>query len=126
MDAAKVGFVFLLIGIIFVACGQTPSRSSIEGRWASTNGVVTFSSNGTVSSGFTNRSEVWAFEGSWQLRDSVLTITTTKSNSVPMRNVAHYKIIRADGQQLVYTSNGQTSFFSRAAEGKQSPINGPR
>jgi hypothetical protein len=126
MDAANVGFVFLLIGIILVACGQTPSRSSIEGRWTSTNGVVNFSPNGTLSSGFTNRSEVWAFEGSWQLRESVLTITTTKSNGVPCRDVAHCKIICADGHQLVYTINGQTNYFSRAEEGKQSPVNGPR
>jgi len=108
-----------LLGLlpVLAACGQTALRTSLVGNWIATNGVVKFADDGTLQSCFTNKSEVWAFEGTWLVRSNMLIMTTLKSNGVPRGvprvDVGEFKIVRVNNDHLTYSMNGQTMTFVR-------------
>jgi hypothetical protein len=52
-------------------------------------------------------------EGTWRLKDDQIVFTTTTSNSMTCTDVASARIIRADGDELVYDLHGQTISLSR-------------
>lgn len=103
--------------LILSGCGrrETTLAQKIAGNWELTNksGEITISADGGFLSQFTGRTQVWVFEGTWQVSDGVIVLTTTKSNSVPRRDVSLCRIIRADGHELIYELNGQTISLSR-------------
>lgn len=121
--AQMTPFILFLIGVVSasVACGQTVSRKSLVGTWCAPNNFVKFAEDGTVESGFTNRTHVLIFEGRWLTRDNTLVLTTTKSNGVPCHDVSNFKVIRADGNHLVYSIDGQTMTFIRKGAESKSP-----
>lgn len=96
-----------------VACAQAVLEKRLVGTWAGRNGVVKFAQDGTLESRFTNRADVWVFEGSWILRSNILVLTTTTSNGVAHSNVADCKVIRLNNSRLIYSINGQTMTFVR-------------
>lgn len=108
-------FILPLIGLVAVslAWGQGVLEKPLVGTWLAPNGVVKFAEDGTLESWFTNRTDVWAYEGRWLTRSNMLTLTTIKSNGVPCHKVADCKIIRADGSRLIYSIDGQTMTFVR-------------
>src|SRR5437868_1173164 len=106
-------FTLLLASLFLIAgCGQREAalRQKIMGTWELTNvhGVITIAPDGSILSRFTGSTQSWMFEGTWQLKNDQIVITTTKSNSMPFRDVASARIIRADGHELVYDLSGQT------------------
>jgi hypothetical protein len=111
-------FALLLASLLISAgCGQREAalRQKITGAWELTNGLgrVTFASDGSVVSHFTASTQAWTYEGTWQLKDDRIVITTTKSNSSPCSDVSMARIIRADSHELVYDLSGQTISLSR-------------
>jgi hypothetical protein len=94
-------------------------RHQLPGNWVSdtqaAKGTIIFNSDGSfVADGTfiisTNERQV-AYEGTWQIKDSFLIETTTKSATEGARvgAVARNKIIRVNDQELVYlTEHGNT------------------
>lgn len=109
----------LLLPLIFIltGCGRREAtlQRKLVGTWELTNksGVITMSADGSFLSQFTGRTQVWVYEGTWQIRDGVIVVTTKKSNSVPRSDVNLCRIIRADGHELIYDLSGQTISLSR-------------
>ena len=111
-------FALLLAALVaIVGCGQRDSalRQKITGTWGLTNGlgVITIAADGSLLFRFTGSTQSWTYEGTWQLKDGQIVITTTKSNSIPCSDVMLARIIRADGHELVYDLSGQTISLSR-------------
>ena len=111
-------FTLLLAPLLIVAgCGQRQAalRQKITGTWGLTNGhgTITIASDGSMISHFAANTQTWTYEGTWQLKDDQIVITTTKSNSVPCREASSARIIRADGHELVYDLSGQMISLSR-------------
>ena len=116
VKSARAPFSLLALVLLVaasVACAQAVLEKRLVGTWAGRNGVVKFAQGGTLESRFTNRADVWVFEGSWILRSNVLVLTTTTSNGVAYSNVADCKVIRLNNSRLIYSINGQTMTFIR-------------
>lgn len=114
--SARAPFSLLALVLLVaasVACAQAFLEKRLVGTWAGRNGVIKFAQDGTLESRFTNRADVWVFEGSWILRSNILVLTTTTSNGVAYSNVADCKMIRLNNSRLIYSINGQTMTFVR-------------
>ena len=107
----------LVLLLIVSGCDRREAalRQKITGTWQLTNrdGVLTIAPDGSMVSHFTGATQSWTYEGTWQIKDDQIVFTTTKSNSVPCSDVTKYRIICADGHELVYDFNGQTISWSR-------------
>jgi hypothetical protein len=116
-DALPKTFLALVLAMIMTGCDQREAalRRKIIGNWELTNttGRVTISPDGTIISRFSIGTQIWVYEGTWRLRDGQIEMTTTSRNSAPFRGETSFRIIRADGQKLIYEWNGQTISLSR-------------
>jgi hypothetical protein len=110
------GFCILFLAglvAVFVARCHAAHDTRLVGNWFSSNGVMTLHADGRFESSFTNRTNVWAYEGTWLTRSNMLIATSLRSNDVPFHDVATFKIIRADKSNLIYSIGDQTLTFVR-------------
>ena len=135
----RLVLAFLALAHVMTACnrrdeakptsGDVQLRNRMTGSWFQNDGhlkgMLTLAADGSFSAGWTNvaanPTRAWTFEGNWQIANGVCAMKLTKSRSWNITNshlvgsVEHWRIVRADDQELVWVSEsvGQTNTLTR-------------
>lgn len=116
--------VFVLLALLLASCGRRDKTShEIVGTWQSGSQFsMTLSAGGDFLSSFldTNQTVVLTYQGTWQVRESVLMMTITNVSGTLKHetngSIDRMRIVRVDaGQlalssQLAYIEGGQTNY----------------
>ena len=115
-------FTFAVLSLLLTACGrrETAIHKQLTGKWARGNfGEITYDSDGRFHSRWSNPTEEWLYEGTWDVRNGFIITKITKSeargstNFESVGSVDRIKIAIIDGGHLGIVANGSTNYFER-------------
>jgi len=107
--------------LVFIGCSTAhhPSdaeiRQQLPGSWAGSGGsTITYQPDGSWSNPCMSQGHTVNFDGTWQVKDGVLTHVVTNAPA-GIGGISQFRIVRVDANQMVYENegNGKTETMSR-------------